>query len=361
MKESFTRESPFSRIVCEALRGVAILSIILHNYLHQLPHGIPENEYTYRPEHVFGFLNMEILGWYSFPEGLISYAGHYGVAVFLFLSGLGLGIKYGAGGKDGSVGRWAFIRCHYLKLLRLLIVGMVLYLVVNALVFNGTLLITTRQIIGQLTMTSNLSLLLLLDGPYWFFSLIMELYVVYILLLHGRGTRVVVSVMLICVAFGYLLDPSGDVMRLYRFNFPGQMLPFCLGLLAARNRCRLSLCLNRNVAIPSVGFLLTLPLILAMDVCRWTWLLAPAAVSLNALFLAMILSRIRKKTLLPLVWIGTLSAMIFTIHPAVRLMFVSHDGAAEGGSIASYLIVTIGIAWCVKILMEKIPSPRLRP
>lgn len=101
MKESFTRESPFSRIVCEALRGVAILSIILHNYLHQLPHGIPENEYTYRPEHVFGFLNMEILGWYSFPEGLISYAGHYGVAVFLFLSGLGLDIKYGAGGKDG--------------------------------------------------------------------------------------------------------------------------------------------------------------------------------------------------------------------------------------------------------------------
>lgn len=356
---SSLRESPFSRTVGDALRGVAILSIVLHNYLHMIT-GFMENEYAWHQERALFFLDMDITGWSSLPENLLSYAGHYGVAVFLFLSGLGLGIKYGAGARDAAMLPWPFIRRHYLKLLRLLMAGMVLFLIVNALVNGDGRKITLWQILGQITMTSNLNYSLILEGPYWFFSLIMEIYIIYILFLHRRPVRVIVAVMLVCVAFGYLLAPDGKTMELYRSNFPGQMLPFCLGLLAARFRKRLDIFARESgIWLPLAGFILTLPLVLALDLWSRTWLLAPAAVCLNTLFLAMIFAKTGERPLRPLIWTGTISAMVFTVHPAVRLMFIHQDVASCAGTIASYLIVTFALAQALKKAGTACAAPAL--
>lgn len=72
------------------MRGIAILAIVLHNYCHFIGKIVKENEYMYHEVNNdrlwFVLTNPDEL----LPVHLLSYFGHYGVPVFLFLSGFGL-------------------------------------------------------------------------------------------------------------------------------------------------------------------------------------------------------------------------------------------------------------------------------
>jgi hypothetical protein len=80
-----------------ALRGIAILGIMLHNYCHWLGFAVKENEYTFDAERPMQFWDKLM----SFDSDLFihffSFFGHYGVPVFLFVSGFGLVKKYEKG------------------------------------------------------------------------------------------------------------------------------------------------------------------------------------------------------------------------------------------------------------------------
>ena len=88
MKDFLTRNE------CSAMRGIAILAIMLHNYCHFIGKIVKENEYRF-----YDFNNNRLLQVLDNPDELLpvhlfSYFGHYGVPVFLFLSGFGLVRKY---------------------------------------------------------------------------------------------------------------------------------------------------------------------------------------------------------------------------------------------------------------------------
>ena len=83
-----------TRDECSAMRGIAILAIMLHNYCHFIGRIVQENEYQF-----FASNNDKLWQVLSNPDALLpvhllSYFGHYGVPVFLFLSGYGLVMKY---------------------------------------------------------------------------------------------------------------------------------------------------------------------------------------------------------------------------------------------------------------------------
>lgn len=79
---------------CSALRGIAILGIVMHNFLHWLRPMVKENEYQFHQNNVDGIMGvLSRLDW-DIPLQLFSFFGHYGVPVFLFLSGYGLVKKY---------------------------------------------------------------------------------------------------------------------------------------------------------------------------------------------------------------------------------------------------------------------------
>ena len=85
-----------SRPACNALRGLAIIGIFLHNYCHWLGPIVKENEYQYF-QHNVDWLNQVMVSMdLNLPVHLLSFFGHYGVPVFLFLSAYGLVMKYAA-------------------------------------------------------------------------------------------------------------------------------------------------------------------------------------------------------------------------------------------------------------------------
>ena len=75
------------------MKGIAILGIMLHNYCHFVKDIVRENEFTWqqlRCDRLWEVIQQpdELL-----PMHLLFFFGHYGVAVFLFLSGFGLVMK----------------------------------------------------------------------------------------------------------------------------------------------------------------------------------------------------------------------------------------------------------------------------
>lgn len=74
----------------QILRGLAIMSIMLHNFLHNRSLGFTrENEMSYlsvKADAFFKVISSEGLSIYE----LFSYLGWVGVAVFVFLSGYGV-------------------------------------------------------------------------------------------------------------------------------------------------------------------------------------------------------------------------------------------------------------------------------
>lgn len=84
-----------TRAECNVLRGIAILGIFLHNYCHWLNPVVKENEYQYFQHNVDWLTQCITRADSLLPCHLISFFGHYGVPVFLFLGAYGLERKYG--------------------------------------------------------------------------------------------------------------------------------------------------------------------------------------------------------------------------------------------------------------------------
>ena len=87
-------EQLLSRTECNAMRGLAIIGIFLHNYCHWLNPVVKENEYQYFQQNVDWMASSICTPDSLLPMHIFSYLGHYGVPVFLFLSAYGLVMKY---------------------------------------------------------------------------------------------------------------------------------------------------------------------------------------------------------------------------------------------------------------------------
>ena len=158
------------------LRALAILMILLHNYLHWVSDTPGENEFTFRIVRVHEFIN----GLWDTPQDFVrlcaSYLGHYGVQVFFFLSGYGLVRKYG--GRIPSW--WVFQKRRWVALYPAVFVSAIGYLVYEGgrlgfgFVFQTQGLNLLRQMVG----ISNFSPDNVYHpiGPWWFIGVIVQFY-----------------------------------------------------------------------------------------------------------------------------------------------------------------------------------------
>ena len=351
MKEILTRSE------CSAMRGIAILAIMLHNYCHFIGKIVKENEYMYQEAN-----NNRLWQVLSNPDELLpvhlfSYFGHYGVPVFLFLSGFGLVMKYESDAA-GSAGPVRFLRYHYLKLLRMLIVGFVLFLMVDA-VTPGRYAFHWDNVLAQLLMYINVLPepdKTIWPGIYWFFGLMMELYIVYRLLLYRRNSWFVVGLVAVCWLLQVFCDPDGETLNRLRYNCIGGMLSFGAGILFGRYGGKCSFWPSSRwiwLAIAVVAIALTL--LMSFSFQSWFWI--PLVIIIGTIALVKVAPELVLKVL---VWFGAISAAMFVAHPIARKFFITvawkqdiYDG------LMLYVVVTIALSWAVKQIIDRIPSPKL--
>lgn len=342
-----------SRDECSALRGIAILAIVLHNYCHWLGFAVKENEYQFAETNNDALLRVLAHPDMYLPVHLFSYFGHYGVPVFLFLSGFGLVLKYERGGSLPAAG---FVRFHYLKLLRIMIAGFVAFTLYDTMT-PGAHRWHWHEVIAQLLMYINLLPSpdkIIWPGPYWFFGLMLQLYIVYRLLLYRRHWGVAVGAMLACWLVQAVCAPEGEVLNRLRYNCIGGMLPFCAGLLTAR--ARLTATLGRTGWAGIAAAAAALATVLCFAYQSWFWvpllIIAAAVGTVKAIPAAM---------LKPLIWTGGISAAMFVSHPIARKIFIpiSRRGDVYDG-LALYILAAIALAWLFQLITDKIPHPKQR-
>lgn len=352
-----------TRAECAALRGLAIIGIFLHNYCHWLGPVVKENEYTFSQHNVDWLTAVMASPDGLLPAHLVSFFGHYGVPVFLFLSAYGLELKYG---RSLYAPAFRFVAYHWKKLFSMMIVGFVSFTIVDAMT-PGHWHYTLTQVLAQLAMVNNL----LPDpdhniwpGPFWFFGLMLQLYVVYRLLLYKRHWAWTAGAMVVCLGVQLAFAPESEALNWYRYNFMGGMLPFGLGLLYARYGNRIILTnlntLSLLVSVVFCGFM-----VMWMSASYLLWSVVPLVVCVLCVYVVKLLSQAARRPvgawlMERLVWMGEISAALFVIHPVLRKVFIpiSRHGDIYTGLLL-YAIAAIGAAWLIRLVMTKIPKPQM--
>ncbi len=340
------------------MRGLAIIGIFLHNYCHWLGPMVKENEYTFNAENVTRMNHALVHPDDQLPLHLLSFFGHYGVPVFLFLSGYGLFKKYHA----VQVPAGKFLFSHYLKLFRMMAVGFALFIAVDTL-YPPSWHYDSLKVISQLLMFNNLLPRpdkMIWPGAFWFFGLMMQLYLLYRLVLHRRHWGITALLMALCVIVQLQLPPLSETMNRYRYNFMGGMLPFGLGLLYAQFHKSATLWGDDSVK-QSAALLVCIALAYYLSQSFLGWTFAPAVICVATLLTAKLLARAAVMAWLyrALCWMGGISAALFVTHPITRKLIIpiSRHGQPYLGLLL-YIVASIALAWAVDKLIKRIPLPK---
>ena len=289
-----------TRTECSAMRGLAIIGIFLHNYCHWLGFAVKENEYTFTMSKASNLMQALAQPDLNLPIHLVSFFGHYGVPVFLFLSAYGLVMKYEKRGalspKQTNV--VPFLKHHYVKLFKMMIVGFVAFTMVDAIT-PGSHKYHVMDILGQMFMFNNMMPdpdHVIWPGPYWFFGLMMQLYIVYRLLLWRKGDVNALLLIAVCWAMQAFCDPEGDTLNRVRYNFMGGVLPFCAGLLYARHGKKLTHGVRMTLMVISVVA------VFFFSFNFQTWLWAPLFVCTASIGIVKLLPKTVNEWI---AWVGT--------------------------------------------------------
>ena len=277
------------------IRGIAILSIMFYNFIRHLI-GIDGNEDYWSDVNVMTLLSG--LKTYMSPLFAVSYWGWYGVPLFIFLSGYGLTKKYDKG--DFNVMKYAY--SHIKKIFLLMIPAFALYVILVDCF--GNIKYPISLIIKQCTFTVNFLSLNIEPGIYWFFGLIIQLYLIFIVLrkLNSKWLWIILISFLIFDYSVLYLFTSCD-MTYVRHNSIGWMPSFIFGIIYAKKQY--------NLLSPQQA-LITIPLFFVSSLIKLLYPLSPLFCIIS------VLSIVKFLKFKWLYYVGTISSAIFAMHAVVR-------------------------------------------
>ncbi|MCQ2335710.1 MAG: acyltransferase family protein [Paludibacteraceae bacterium] len=306
-----------------AMRGIAIVGIMLHNLLHWGSLGfVPENESSFLMRNP-----MLLLEHCANPDSgliwdLFSFFGWYGVPVFIFLSAYGLVQKYENSGKEFRVKE--FLIKNYLKLLLLLIPALLIFAAIDQLTLK-CYQTPVLQLLFMCTLLNDFVCLWLPTEPgvYWYLGVALQFYAVYILFYYKRSNKTIIFSIIISLLSLVLSNPmfwGGQSVLFYvKNNCIGYLYIFAIAVWYRRNVSRLT-------DFKKSGYLLSLIVLSILFIFSsfwfYSWILS------TVLFVPIVICVVK---LIPqnsgiyksLLWCGKYSASIFIIHPVLRSIFLT--------------------------------------
>jgi len=341
---------------CRALKGTAILMIVLHNLLHGVT-PFHENEKFFDPHkasyYLEHFLNAPIMSFFG-------YFGWIGVAVFIFLTGYGLSIKYSGGLQDVDqqtliFGRFKienkylqFIIKHYKKLFILILLPYAIhidYKSIKDLVCIAPDLLFVRNILSY----PNTPFGIISIGTYWYVGMCMELYVFFAFCNKYFHNKFFIGITLL-ISFLSITFPELPWIRYSKFHFIGWLPVFYLGYFAAKFSVD-KISLTKRILL----FAIITPLYIFASLNHYTWFLSDV---LGTLCFVSIAPFLCNKILM---YIGGISACVFACHPLVRdwWYFLGRNYMEKSdlfviASVISYLAVCIVLSDIYSRYLRKI-------
>jgi peptidoglycan/LPS O-acetylase OafA/YrhL len=295
------------------LKGLAILAIVFHNFFHLIS-PVRQNEFVFHPG-LFAVFLQTVRQPSLAIQAFFSFFGHFGVAVFIFLSAYGLTKSHW----DDTATWRQFMAGRIRKLFPIVGVVVLPWMVVTAVQtgLQPFMRSVVPQIVSMLTGLTPLvpGLELPPVGPWWFIPFILEFYAMFFLLRRATqrfGWLALMGLTVLGLGLAAVADPFLAAWKINLFMTPlGRMPSACLGVAAALYPFRL----RAPVVVAAAGVLV----LGSQYAMVWPFTFGAALVlSLSAY---MPLRRMLRKSWI-LERVGRYSLLIFLINGIVRDQFL---------------------------------------
>ena len=343
----FKSGKPFGQITKEQtsfIKGIAILAIIFHNYFHWVAPSTGENEFDFSLSRIISFGSQFINNPLEIINLFFSYFGHFGVQLFIFASGYGLvkATKNGTGSLTSFLGK---------RMSKLYPAFLLAILVLFLLIFYRTSSVPGAGWIGgisyKILMVANIipNQLFGINGPWWFYSLIFQLYLVFPLLkriyerFKGWGFIILSAVAYLLIIFcnPFFSKYGANLMG----TFIGHLPEFLLGMYFA---------FRPDVIIKRWTYICALIIFILSNIYSWAWPFT--FVSISFLTIGLI-----KKSFVKIQWdknftrfilyIGNISMYLFAVHGFLRDPFVKSANSIHN----FFTTILLGIGFFLVSLM----------
>lgn len=341
-----------TRADASVIKALAILMIVAHNYFHQVKPFPGENEMAFHAETFWKMVFQIAEHPFDAFHPIASFFGHYGVHIFLFMSGYGLTKKaLGYVQKHGGISwtdLWKVSLNQIAKIVTLTLVGVSILCLYKYIAW-GTLPdaeFFTKYLVF-LTFTENLR-----PGDFgyfvsvwWFMALIVQFYLLFPIIFKGlsRHAYLTLSIGVVCQLLAVLIyEPLLEQHVLVYATPLGQMVLFMLGGYLAMGRR-----LSRWIVLPLV---VVLPLTF-IDPNFFHLSFVAVTVFLMIAYGLLRERLIASKTLL---WIGGMSMFIYIVHGDLRWQVIPVVNEAQNiwlsyimffGYVAEVFIFAILAKW----------------
>ena len=303
-----------SRNNSQILRGVAILFIMLHNFLHFEQWGFTgENEGSYSSIKASDFYNA-IMGGSSIVGEFLSHLGWIGVPVFIFLTGYGV-----VHTPPLSIGV-LYLKRNYIKLLALLFPALLFFTGIDIL--RGDLWPVLLKRASYLTMLVNFAYPFVRCSPgvYWYFGLTFQFYLLWVLFgrfFNGKNL-LICSVLSLIGLYVLCLFDLPNLLSIYKACFTGWFPVFAIGVWIGSNTKK-TFITKTSLGFEIFLFIVLLGLVLLMGKWLISWLFVPIVALLWFIVIGIMLMRTHYLSSV-FRWLGSISACIFVCHPIARFV-----------------------------------------
>lgn len=296
-------------------KGLAIMLILFHNFFHWMKNAPGENEITFAIDPIINYVNALSTQFSLVIQYSFSIWGHYGVQVFIFLSAYGLTKKYFS--QEDRINYFSFVKKRIGKIYIPFLIAIVVWALYNSALgwtygYEGGFIDIIREnyysLLLKLSFLSNFSKeeLFSVVGPWWFVSLIVQLYLLFPILLKVAkkekgdiylayivGGSILLTMILYFVGSGFFVYGTAI----------GHLPEFILGIYLAQKK-------EINIHNAIIGFSIFLFILSQFSIIFWFFVGIPVT-------LLLIFTFQKIKTILEKTWIN-----ILILEVGISSMFI---------------------------------------
>ena len=327
-------------------KGFAIILIILHNFFHWTKPFVGENEFYFNDSFFSNYLNFFQYSFSAFFRMSFAYFGHYGVQIFIFLSGYGL-YKSQVIQSDSFM---SFIKKRFIRIYPVFILAIIFSLFFNYFFGNYHLNIKSLgSFILRLTPIINFipGKALNISGPFWFYSMIMQLYLLFIPLIYFKKKNIFYPILFVILCLTLTITTNNFFhnygVSLY-YTFIGNIAVFFLGIITASSP-KVSTAFNNWSKL--LAYILALVIFYLGQKNEYLWHFSQISFLVIILPIIKFLSRFDIKFVN---FIGKYSMYLFACSGFLRQPWVRYYNAAENPF--SKLLFLIAYVLCVVIICK---------
>jgi len=329
------------------IKAIGIILIVFHNYFRWIQPITGENEFGISSTYALKSFQIIINNPLEFINVFFNFLGHYGVQIFIFISAYGLTKAY----LNSSITWKIFVNKRFVKLYPSLLIATFAMIIFNVAAHGN---LPSKNLLIEIG--SQLSLLstflpgkaLSAVGPWWFYSMIFQFYLIFPLLLkvfRRYNVKGLIVISFLSYALLIFLNPLLLNVKLNILNTAiGHLPEFCFGIwLGAKKDFKI------NIGV----YILALLVFAFGNLYKPIWYFSHLATMIILLpILQYLVVKIRQNNFINniVMFIGLVSVYLFAVHGFIRWEFVGlanflNYPIAEFLVAIMFFLFSTGIAW----------------